>query len=159
VEQRELSQARMLLSSIRERGPELVLPRDFVVARRSEAVEGAVVPVDQVPPEHQVVDVGPRSSEALVRCIQRAGTIFWTGALGCVETEPFGAASAAIAGAVVRSPAFRVVTGSRTLQLIRAADAGSLDETRLVSVTRQAVVAALQGQRLPALEALRGGQP
>src|SRR6201991_1228907 len=71
-----LDVARRLLTQARERGAEIPLPTDVVVAREFAATAHADVrPVSEVGNEDMILDIGPDTSEELGQRLEKAGTI------------------------------------------------------------------------------------
>jgi phosphoglycerate kinase len=74
----------------------LVLPADAVVAREFKAgAASETVDVSAVPADAMILDVGPKTVEAVERAIDRAATLVWNGPLGAFEIAPFDAATVA----------------------------------------------------------------
>src|SRR3954469_25412795 len=61
VEDDKLALARTILEKAREKGVDLVLPIDVVVADNLHAKEGTIVDVSAIPEGHMALDVGPKS--------------------------------------------------------------------------------------------------
>jgi phosphoglycerate kinase len=149
IETDRLARARTWLDLPRDRGPEIVLPVDLVVDEGSGEAPGRVVSVGEVPPDARVVDVGPRTLEAFAARISRARTVLWHGPLGCSES-----ATIHLAEQLCAASAFTVVIGDATTAAVRGA--GVAERLGLVSSGGEAARRWLRGERLPALEVLRG---
>src|SRR2546429_2633212 len=86
VEDDQLDVARSLLSS----GATLVLPLDAVVAPEARpGVSAKTVPVDAVPAEMKVLDVGPMTVERFLQTCDGAAAVVWNGPPGVSEGRPF----------------------------------------------------------------------
>src|SRR3546814_6267520 len=84
--------AREILKKAEAAGCEVLLPVDGIVAKEFKAgAPSRDVPVDQVPPDMMILDVGPKSVEMLTLKIQGAKTVLWNGPLGAFENKPFDA--------------------------------------------------------------------
>ncbi len=68
----------------------IVLPSDGVVAKEFKAgAASEVVDIEKVPADGMILDVGPKTVEAINAWIDRAATLVWNGPLGAFEIEPF----------------------------------------------------------------------
>jgi len=145
---------RALLRAAKERGTEIVLPEDLVVARELAAnAETVVVPANAIPDGWMGLDIGPATVERFAGVVARAGTVVWTGPLGAFEHPPFAAGTAAVARALVSSPAFTVVGGGETGEAVEKL--GLADRFGYVSTGGGATLDFLRGKSMPALEPLR----
>jgi len=145
---------RALLRAAKERGTEIVLPEDLVVARELAAnAETVVVPANAIPDGWMGLDIGPATVERFAGVVARAGTVVWTGPLGAFEYPPFAAGTAAVARALVSSPAFTVVGGGETGEAVEKL--GLADRFGYVSTGGGATLDFLRGKSMPALEPLR----
>ena len=78
--------------SAAERGVELVLPTDIVVAPRFAAdAPPTVVAADAIPDDQMGLDIGPASRELFASKLADARTVFWNGPMGVFEFPAFAA--------------------------------------------------------------------
>ena len=99
-----------------------------------------------------ILDIGPRSAQALAAQLQQAGTIVWNGPVGVFELEAFAGGTRAIAQAIAASPAFSIAGGGDTLAAI--AKFGVADRIDYISTGGGAFLEFLEGRTLPAVAAL-----
>ena len=152
--------ARGIEAAARAAGCEMVLPCDAVVAR--ELKEGAsckTVPVDSVPSDAMILDVGPAAVSDLKERLQGCRTLLWNGPLGAFEISPFDAGTTEVARAAARMSAggglLSVAGGGDTVAaLVRA---GVVDDFSYVTTAGGAFLEWLEGKILPGVAAL-GGQ-
>ncbi|MDP2734281.1 MAG: phosphoglycerate kinase, partial [Hoeflea sp.] len=79
-------------------GCAIVLPIDGVVAREFKAdADNETVDVTAIPADTMMLDVGPKSVEAINAWITKANTLVWNGPLGAFEIPPFDAATVSAA--------------------------------------------------------------
>lgn len=149
--------AREILESAKEKGCEIVLPVDAVVAR--EFKEGAateVVGVDAVPADAMILDVGPASVARLSEVIGGCRTVLWNGPLGAFEIAPFGKGTFALAEEAARltrsGQLISVAGGGDTVAALNAA--GVADKFTYVSTAGGAFLEWLEGRELPGVIAL-----
>jgi phosphoglycerate kinase len=136
---------------------EMVLPTDAVVASELKpGVATQTVPVNAVPADAMILDVGPATVAALMHRLSSLKTLVWNGPLGAFETPPFDAATTAFAKAVAAATergALRSVTGGGdTVSALR--HAGVLDKMSYVSTAGGAFLEWLEGKKLPGVAAL-----
>jgi phosphoglycerate kinase len=159
LEADQLEAVRGYLSDAAERGVEIVLPTDIVVA---DAFSGDaahdVVPVDGIPADRMGLDIGPASARAFAERLADARTIFWNGPLGAFEMAPYAEGTRAIAQALVEataSGALTVVGGGDSAAAVR--QLGFRDEQfGHISTGGGASLEYLEGKALPGLTVLDG---
>ncbi|MGV1915036.1 phosphoglycerate kinase [uncultured Agrobacterium sp.] len=90
--------AKQIMIEAATAGCAIVLPDDGVVAREFKAnAANEVVDINAIPEDAMMLDVGPKSVEAINGWISRAETLVWNGPLGAFEIEPFDTATVAAA--------------------------------------------------------------
>ena len=145
--------ARRLMERARERGAEIPLPTDVVVAKEFAATAHADVrSIHDVRAEEMILDIGPDSADRLSALLQTAGTILWNGPVGVFEFEQFGEGTRAIAQAIARSKAFSLAGGGDTLAAIEKYRVE--DGISYISTGGGAFLEFVEGKRLPAVAAL-----
>jgi phosphoglycerate kinase len=148
-----LDVARRLTTQARERGAEIPLPTDVVVAKELAATAHADVrPIHEVRPDERILDIGPDTAERLSAMLQTAGTIIWNGPVGVFEFEQFGEGTRAIAHAIARSKAFSLAGGGDTLAAIEKYKVE--DGITYISTGGGAFLEFVEGKKLPAVAAL-----
>ena len=153
VEEEMVETARSVLAAAAERGIELILPADVVVAneidnpQRVEVVASAAIPA-----ESMVVDIGPEARARYREVLSAACTIFWNGPMGVFEVAEYAAGTLAVAEALATSPAFSVVGGGESVMAIR--QAGVIDDIDHISTGGGASLQFITGEGMPAIAAL-----
>jgi phosphoglycerate kinase len=155
VETDKLALARTILDKARDRGVDVLLPVDVVVAASTAASRGDVVSVDSVPAGTLALDIGPKTVQAFARRFASAKTIFWNGPMGLFEKAPFAAGTFGIAQAIADSPAFTVVGGGDSAAAVHAADEGVARKMKHISTGGGASLELIEGKKLPGIEVLR----
>jgi phosphoglycerate kinase len=136
-----------------ERGCELVLPSDVVIAERVEAdAPTQVVAADAIPDGWMGLDIGPETAAAYARRLEAARTIFWNGPMGVFELAAFAAGTLAVAHAAAESDAVSVVGGGDSVAAVN--QAGVADRITHVSTGGGAALELVEGRTLPGVEAL-----
>lgn len=153
VEEEMVETARSVLAAAAERGIEILLPNDVVVA---DAIDNPqrieVVASDAVPAELMVVDIGPEARARYREILSAARTIFWNGPMGVFEVADYAAGTLAVAEALASSPAFSVVGGGESVMAIRRARV--IDDIDHVSTGGGASLQFITGEGMPAIAAL-----
>jgi phosphoglycerate kinase len=146
-----------ILATAKQAGCEVVLPVDAVTATEFKPNPPTrTVPIDQVPDDAMLLDVGPASVKALIDKLGTLKTLVWNGPLGAFETPPFDAATMALAHAVAAATKAgrlrSVAGGGDTVAALR--QAGVMDELTYVSSAGGAFLEWLEGKTLPGVAAL-----
>jgi phosphoglycerate kinase len=145
--------AAKLLKRARERGAEIPLPVDVVVARDFAATAHADVrPVNEVADDEMILDIGPDTAEQFAETLKSAGTIVWNGPVGVFEYDQFGEGTKVIADAIARSSAFSLAGGGDTLAAIEKY--GVEDGISYISTGGGAFLEFVEGKTLPAVAIL-----
>ncbi len=149
--------ARDIVETAKGNGCEIVLPIDAVVAREFKAnAPHQVVPVDKVPADAMILDVGPVTVEQLDSLFVNARTVVWNGPLGAFELAPFDQGTNAVAQIVAsltrQGKLLSVAGGGDTVAAL--AHAGVLEQFSYVSTAGGAFLEWLEGKELPGVVAL-----
>ena len=149
--------ARGILARADEIGCEVVLPSDAVIAAEFKAgAENRVVPVDAVPADQMILDVGPESVAGLAARIADMRTLVWNGPLGAFEIAPFDRGTvqvAHVAAELTKSGSLlSVAGGGDTVAAMN--HAGVAGDLSYVSAAGGAFLEWLEGKTLPGVAAL-----
>jgi phosphoglycerate kinase len=149
VEDDQLDVARSLLAS----GATLVLPLDAVVAAEAKpGIPVKTVPIDAVPADMKVLDVGPMTVERFLQTCDGAAAVVWNGPLGVYEIPPFDHGTDALAQGLAGSDAETIVGGG---DLVAALQKQHLAERMsFVSTGGGATLEFLEGKVLPGIAVL-----
>lgn len=156
VEAEQVETVGRLVAAARERGVEVLLPTDVVVAPSfAEDAPATTVPASAMPADQMGLDVGPQTAAAYAAAIAGAGSVFWNGPMGVFEWDAFAAGTRTVADAMATTSAFTVVGGGDSAAAIRAF--GLDDQVDHVSTGGGASLELLEGKELPGVVALRTG--
>jgi phosphoglycerate kinase len=148
-----LGMARELLARAAARGAEIPLPTDVVVAKEFAATaEPRTCSVDEVAADDLILDIGPRSAQALAAKLGAAGTILWNGPVGVFEFDAFGGGTRTLAEAIAASRAFSLAGGGDTLAAIDKY--GVSAGISYISTGGGAFLEFVEGRTLPAVAVL-----
>ncbi len=135
-------------------GDKLSLPVDVVVA--DEFAAGAwhkTVPVDEVPADWRILDIGPKSVEQFAKILRGARTVVWNGPMGVFEFPAFAAGTVAIAKALAGTSATTIIGGGDSAAAVE--QAGLADQMTHISTGGGASLEFLEGKVLPGVDALQ----
>lgn len=136
-----------------ERSIKFYLPIDAVVASRFDPkAEIKIVPIQEIPNDWIVMDIGPATSLLYSEALYDAKTIVWNGPLGVFEMDAFSRGTIAMVHNVANSYALSIVGGGDTD--IALHKTGEMDRITYVSTGGGAFLTLLEGETLPAVAAL-----
>jgi phosphoglycerate kinase len=149
--------ARAILARARDAGCAVILPVDAVTSTALRPDPPThIVPIDAVPGDEMILDVGPATISGLLETLGKARTLVWNGPLGAFETPPFDAGTTALAQAVAAATGAgtlrSVAGGGDTVSALR--QAGVIDRLSYVSTAGGAFLEWLEGKTLPGVAAL-----
>ena len=149
--------AREIMAKAGQTGCEIVLPVDVVLAREFKAgMDATTVPIDKVPDDMMILDVGPASVWDLAQRLQQYRTLLWNGPMGAFEIAPFDNGTVKVAqAAAARSKAGNLTSvagGGDTVAALR--HAGAADDFTYVSTAGGAFLEWMEGKVLPGIKAL-----
>jgi phosphoglycerate kinase len=152
-EEDALDTARDLMAQAARTEKELLLPVDCVVANSIEAdTKYEVAPVDLVPEDKMIVDIGPETVRAYEDALADAKTVVWNGPMGVFEVEPFAQGTRAIAEALAKVKGTTIVGGGDSVAALE--QAGLAGQVTHVSTGGGATLEFLEGKTLPGVAAL-----
>ncbi|MEM9242513.1 MAG: phosphoglycerate kinase [Pseudomonadota bacterium] len=152
-----IDEAERLVALAKQTGKSIPLPSDVIVARDCSAnAEAYDQPISNIADDEKILDIGEKTRKEFAKIIKNAGTILWNGPVGVFEIDQFGGGTKAIAAAIAESKAFSIAGGGDTLAAIEKYNIA--DKVSYISTGGGAFLACLQGETLPAIEALQQKQ-
>ncbi|MDU0327733.1 MULTISPECIES: phosphoglycerate kinase [Microbacterium] len=159
LEQDQIDTVKGYIASAKERGVEIVLPVDAVVAASFSADADHVV-ADADALEDTAfgasglgLDIGPRTAEIFAEAVRGSRTVFWNGPMGVFEMKAFEAGTKTVAQALTEVDGLSVVGGGDSAAAVR--QLGFADEAfGHISTGGGASLEFLEGKKLPGLEVL-----
>ncbi|WP_437305048.1 phosphoglycerate kinase [Sorangium sp. So ce388] len=155
IEEDKLPLARTIMSKARDRGIQLLLPVDVVVASGIDATQGESASVDSIPEGTMALDIGPRSVELFGKAIEKAKTVFWNGPMGLFETPAFSKGTFDVARIMSSASGFTVVGGGDSAAAVKVAGEQIAQGFNHISTGGGASLELIEGKKLPGVEALR----
>ena len=136
-----------------EKGIKFYLPVDAVVASRFDPkAEIKIVPIQEIPRDWMVMDIGPATSLLFSEVLYDAKTIVWNGPLGVFEMDAFSRGTIAMVHSVANSYALSIVGGGDTDVALHKT--GEMERITYISTGGGAFLTLLEGKTLPAVDAL-----
>lgn len=156
VEMDQLDNAERIMAEARRKRVRLMLPTDAVIAPQiHRRAKTQVVPVDAVPKDQMVVDIGPDTRSAYAAHLAKAKTVFWNGPMGVFEISQFAEGTNEMARVIARRTAAKAVTivgGGDSVAAVEGL--GLADKMTHVSTGGGASLEFIEGKSLPGVEAL-----
>jgi len=154
VEQDQVDTVADLVAAARDRGVEVILPTDVVVAPEfDEDAPATTVSADDMPDDQMGLDIGPATAASIAAAVDDAAQVFWNGPMGVFEWAAFAAGTRGVAEAMAATDAFTVVGGGDSAAAIRRM--GLADQVDHVSTGGGASLELLEGAELPGVAVLR----
>ena len=154
LETDQIDTVKQILSDAADRGVEVVLPIDVVVADDfAPDANTRVVPADSIPAGWRGLDIGPASVDLFRAKLADARTIVWNGPMGVFEMPAFENGTRSIAESVADSAAFTVIGGGDSAAAIRQFGLPD-DRFSHISTGGGASLEFLEGKVLPGISVL-----
>lgn len=156
VETDKLDLARSLMEKAKERGVELLLPVDVVVADRFDKdAQAQTVSIHAIPEDWMGLDIGPESVKAFQSALQGCQTVVWNGPMGVFEFDRFALGTEAIARTLAdltQAGATTIIGGGDSVAAVEKV--GLADKMTHISTGGGASLELLEGKVLPGIAAL-----
>lgn len=158
VENDRLQLAEELLKKAEQKGVNIYLPEDSVVADGfSNDANFKTTSSYEVPEGYMGLDIGEKATETFTEVIKKSKTIIWNGPMGVFEMSNFSNGTKTIAIAVAEATqagAFSLVGGGDSVAAVN--QMGLTDKVSFVSTGGGAMLELLEGKELPGIKAIKG---
>ncbi len=154
LEKDQIDTVKGYLETAKEKGVELLVPVDVVVAPEFKAdAPATTVDADAIPADQMGLDVGPKTQKLYADAIASSKTVVWNGPMGGFEFPAFAAGTKAVAQAISDSEAFSVIGGGDSAAAVRTL---GFDESTFshISTGGGASLELLEGKTLPGIAVL-----
>ena len=153
--------ARRILESAAQRGVEVILPVDVIVAKEvTRGTEYKTLMAEKIPASWHIVDVGKQSIARMSEALAPAQTVFWNGPLGVFEIPVFATGTKAMARLLAdkaEAGATVVVGGGDSVAAVQQQDLAS--KMTHISTGGGASLEFLEGRELPGVTVLLDRTP
>lgn len=156
LEKDQIDTVKGYLATAKDKGVELLVPVDVVVAPEFKAdAPATVVDASAIPAGQMGLDIGPRTQALYAEAIATSKTVVWNGPMGVFEFPAFAAGTKAVAQAISDSEAFSVIGGGDSAAAVRTL---GFDESTFshISTGGGASLELLEGKTLPGISVLEG---
>ena len=154
LEEDQIETVKGYIAEAAERGVDLILPVDVVVAPEFAAdAPATVVKVDAIPDDQMGLDIGPESQKLFADKLATAKTVAWNGPMGVFEFDAFSGGTRAVAEALSTGSMFSVIGGGDSAAAVRLL---GFDENTFshISTGGGASLELLEGKVLPGIAVL-----
>ncbi len=156
-ENERLDAATALLNKAAEKGVNIHLPVDSVIADKFDAQANVSdAPSNNIPDGWMGLDIGPEACDNFTKVILQAKTILWNGPMGVFEMEKFQQGTKTIALSVAEATqngAFSLVGGGDSVAAVKKFNLA--DKVSYVSTGGGALLEYFEGKVLPGIAAIK----
>jgi phosphoglycerate kinase len=156
VEEDKLGLAKDLIQKAKQKGVELHLPIDSIIADKFDAQAGTDIANNNSIKEGWMgLDIGPQAQQVFSKVIEESKTVLWNGPMGVFEMEKFAGGTRKIAEAVVKATkngGFSLIGGGDSAAAV--AQMGYSEKVSYVSTGGGALLEYFEGKVLPGVKAL-----
>lgn len=152
LEKDKVELAASILKQAKEKGVNLLLPIDNVVADEFSETANTKIIEGDVDEGWMSLDIGPKTIELYSEQISTAKTIVWNGPMGCFEMAPFANGTNAICNAVANANCTSIIGGGDSVAAVKKS--GNADKMSHVSTGGGASLEFMEGKDLPGITAL-----
>lgn len=152
IEPNFIQKAREIYEHSKMVGKEIVIPKDFIYVKSVEE-DGVIKISDNSIPEGNIgVDIGPKSTEYIMRAIKDAKTILWAGPFGIYEKNKYAGSCKILLETLLGNGGFKVGCGGDTYSM--AKKLGYLNSFTYISTSGGAALDFIAKGTLPGYEVL-----
>ena len=152
LEKDKVELAASILKQAKEKGVNLLLPIDNIVADEFSETANTKIIEGDVDEGWMSLDIGPKTIELYSEQILTAKTIVWNGPMGCFEMAPFANGTNAICNAVANANCTSIIGGGDSVAAVKKS--GNADKMSHVSTGGGASLEFMEGKDLPGITAL-----
>ena len=152
LEEDKIDLAREILTQAKEKGVELLLPVDHIVAD-SFSEDANIKEVDgEIESGWMALDIGPKTAALYSKAVSMAKTVVWNGPMGCFEMTPFSNGTNQVCAAVASSNSVSIIGGGDSVSAVKKA--GVAERMSHVSTGGGASLEFMEGKQLPGIISL-----
>ena len=152
LEKDKVELAASILKQAKEKGVNLLLPIDNIVADEFSETANTKIIEGDVDEGWMSLDIGPKTIDLYSEQISTAKTVVWNGPMGCFEMAPFANGTNAICTAVANANCTSIIGGGDSVAAVKKS--GNADKMSHVSTGGGASLEFMEGKDLPGITAL-----
>ena len=154
LEEDRIEFAKEMIEKAKEKGVELLLPVDTVVAREFKAdAEYKTVAADGIEAGYMGLDIGEKTRELFISALEGAKTVIWNGPMGVFEFPNFAKGTLALAKVLAELDATTIIGGGDSAAAVNQLGYG--DKMTHISTGGGASLEFLEGKELPGVVAVQ----
>jgi phosphoglycerate kinase len=154
LEEDKIELAKTFIEQAKEKGVNLLLPLDCVIADEfSRTATTQVVAIEDIPSDWQSLDIGPRSVDLFRNAIVESKLVIWNGPMGVFEYELFAQGTNSVAKAVADCEGTTIIGGGDSAAAVEKAELS--EYMTHVSTGGGASLEFMEGKVLPGVAALK----
>lgn len=153
LEEDKIELAKQLIKKAEEKGVELIMPVDIVIANEiKDDAETREVLISEIPVDMMGLDIGSKTRDIFTEKIKTGKTIIWNGPVGVSEIPSFANGTNSIAKAMAESDGITIVGGGDSASAVKRS--GVMENMTHVSTGGGASLEMLEGKKLPGIAAI-----
>lgn len=153
LEEDKIDVAKQFMEKAKEKGVNLVLPEDAVVADEfSKDANTKIVAIDEIPADWEALDIGPKTRDTFSEIVAESKLVIWNGPMGVFELNPFAGGTRSVAEALAETNGYTIIGGGDSAAAVEKF--GFAEQMDHVSTGGGASLEFMEGKELPGVEAL-----
>lgn len=153
LEEDKIELAKSFIEKAKEKGVQLHMPVDAVVANEfSKDAETQVVAIDAIPSDWMGLDIGPKTAVNYADVIKDSKLIIWNGPMGVFEMEKFANGTKTVADAMATTAGYTIIGGGDSAAAVEKFEVA--DKMDHISTGGGASLELMEGKALPGIVAL-----
>ncbi|MDD6678773.1 MAG: phosphoglycerate kinase [Firmicutes bacterium] len=158
LDNEKIDYCKEMMAKAQQRGTQLLLPIDTVVAPAFPSpidapIEVETVSADAIPADKMGLDIGEKTRELFADAVKNAKTVVWNGPMGVFENPVLAKGTIAVAQALADSSAVTIVGGGDSAAACE--QLGFADQITHISTGGGASLEFLEGLELPGIACLQ----
>ncbi|MRH42038.1 phosphoglycerate kinase [Aquibacillus halophilus] len=153
LEEDKIELAKEFMQKAKDKGVNLVLPVDAVVADDfSNDANIKEVAIDSIPADWEALDIGPKTREKFKGIVKDSKLVIWNGPMGVFEIEAFSNGTKAVAAALAETEGYTVIGGGDSAAAVEKFNYA--DKMDHISTGGGASLEFMEGKILPGVNVL-----
>src|SRR5690625_4770466 len=153
LEEDKIDLAKEFMQKAEEKGVNMVLPTDAVVADDfSETADTKIVAINEIPADWEALDIGPETRATYSQIVTDSKLVIWNGPMGVFEMNAFAGGTKAVAEALAKTSGYTVIGGGDSAAAVEKF--GFAKDMDHVSTGGGASLEFMEGKELPGVQAL-----
>ena len=153
LEEDKIELAKGFIEKAKEKGVNLYMPIDAVVAKEfSNDTDAKIVDIDSIPEDWMGLDIGPKTAKKYREVILNSNLIIWNGPMGVFEMDKFAEGTKKVAEAMAETKGYTIIGGGDSAAAVEKFNVA--DKMNHISTGGGASLELMEGKQLPGIVAL-----